>query len=200
MSVKAGSQTALTAQGDEKMAGGKITAMSLNEQAAGINLQFLLVDENVYVKLPANLNKSGKPWQKATKGSTNPVLKQLATSMSSVLESASVGQYAAFASSSTVKTIGVEQVNGTTATHYKLMVDITKVRSASITPAVKQALAKAGIKKIPVDMWVDGEGRPVKVSETITLQGQAVSTNVNLTKVNEPVTITAPPASQVATS
>jgi hypothetical protein len=59
LSSKVGNQSVLTAQGDETLADGKLTAMSLNEQAGTLNLTILLVDGGVYLKLPRNLNQSG---------------------------------------------------------------------------------------------------------------------------------------------
>jgi hypothetical protein len=200
MSSEVGSQTVLTAQGDETMAGGKLTAMNLNEQIGSLNMTILLTGGVLYVKLPSSVNKSGKPWEKATAGSSNPVLKQLASTLSSIEASASLDQYGSMAqAASSLKTIGTEQVNGAAATHYSLMVDVSKIHGAAFTQAAKAALAQARITKIPVDVWVDGHNRPVKMSEKFTVKGQVVSFTATISRYNQPVTITAPPASQVST-
>ena len=200
MSSKLGSQTVLTAQGVEKAAGGKLTAMSLNEQIGSLNMTMLLTGGALYVKLPSSVNKSGKPWEEATAGSTNPVLRQLASTLSSLEQSASLDQYGSMAqAASSLKTIGTEQVNGAVTTHYSLMVDVAKVHGAGLTKVAKAVLARARITKIPVDVWVDSHNRPVKMSEKFTVQGQIVSTEATVGQFNQPVTITAPPASQVST-
>jgi len=200
MVSKLGNKTVLTAEGDEKAAGGKLSAMRLNEQVGSSNVTILLVGGALYVKLPGTLNKSGKPWEKATAGSSNPVLKQLASTLSSIQQSASLDQYGSMAqAASSLKTIGTEQVNGAAATHYSLMVDVSKVHGAAFTPAAKAALAQARITKIPVDVWVDSRNRPVKMSEKFTIKGQIVSFTATISRYNQPVTITAPPASQVST-
>jgi len=67
--------------------------MQLSEKVRALNLTIMLVDHDVYLKLPPDLNTFGKPWAKATVGSTNPILKQLASSISSVQQSASLSQY-----------------------------------------------------------------------------------------------------------
>jgi hypothetical protein len=41
-------------------------------------------------------------------------------------------------------------------------------------------------------MWVDEQGRPVKVTETFTVQGQSLSGNFTVSNLNQSVTITAP--------
>jgi hypothetical protein len=201
LSSTVGDQRVLVAHGDETLAAGKLTAMNLNEQVGALNMTLLLVDGGVYVKLPSNLNTSGKPWEKATTGSRNPVLRQLASSIASVEQSASLTQYESLTQAATsLKTIGAEQVNGTAATHYSLIVDVTKIRGAGVTEAGKAALAQAGITKIPEDLWVDEKGHPVKVWERFTIRGQVVSTVFTISQLNQPVTISAPPASQVSIS
>jgi hypothetical protein len=201
LSSTVGSARVLVAQGDETLAAGKLTAMNLNEQVGPLNMTILLVDRGLYVKLPSNLNTSGKPWEKATAGSRNPVLSQLASSIASVEQSASLTQYGSLAQAATsLKTIGAEQVNGAAATHYSLIVDVTKVHGAAVTEATKAALAQAGITKIPEDLWVDAQGHPVKVSQRFTIRGQVVSTVFTISQLNQPVTISAPPASQVSIS
>jgi hypothetical protein len=201
MVSKVGDQTVLTAQGDEKAAGGKLTAMNLDEQIGSLHMTILLADGALYVKLPNQLNKSGKPWEKATAGSSNPALRQLVSTLSSLKKNASLDQYAAMAqAASSLKTIGTEQVNGVVATHYSMMVDVTKVHGSGITEAAKAALTQARVTKIPVDVWVDTHNRPVRMSEKFTVKGKVVSFGATIGQYNQPVTITAPPASQVSTS
>lgn len=200
MLSKLGKQTVLTAEGDEKAPGGKLTDMILNEQIGSSSMTILLTGGALYVKLPGALNKSGKPWEKATSASSNPVLRKLASTLSSIEQSASLDQYGSMAqAASSLKTIGTEQVNGAPATHYSLIVDVSKIHGATFTPAAKVALAQARITKIPVDVWVDSHNRPVKMSEKFTIKGQLVSFTATISRYNQPVTITTPPPSQVST-
>jgi hypothetical protein len=46
-------------------------------------------------------------------------------------------------------------------------------------------------------MWIDGQGRPVRVSEKVTASGVSTTTTLDLTKYNRPVSITPPPAAQI---
>ena len=156
----------------------------------------LLVDGQTYVQLPAGLNPSDKPWLLISADSTNPIVQQLATSLQSVTSSSSLDQYTAFTEAATVKVVGPDQVDGADATHYALSVDVTKLPND--TPG-RSDLLSAGLVTLPVDLWVDDHGRPVKVSEELTVQGQNVTTLVTLGNFDEDVTITAPPADQVAT-
>jgi hypothetical protein len=201
VSSKVGNQTVLAAQGDETAADGKLTAMSLNEQAGSLDMAIVLTGGALYVKLPSEMNTSGRPWEKADAGSSNPVLRQLASSISSLEQSASLDQYRSMAQAATsLRTVGTEQVNGAAAIHYLLMVDVTKIHGTGFTDAARVALTQAGIAKIPVDVWVDSRSRPVRMSEKFSVNGQLVSTDVTVGQYNQPVTIAAPPASQVSTN
>src|ERR1035441_3027013 len=65
-SNNSGRTAGVTVQSAEKAAGGKLTAMNMNEQIGLSNMTLLLTDGALYVKLPSKLNQSGKPWEKAT--------------------------------------------------------------------------------------------------------------------------------------
>lgn len=198
MSTTAGGQSVVAMEADEILADGRLTAMSLKEKVGSVHVSILMVDGAVFVKLPGSESKGGKLWARATTRSTNPALKELASSISSIQEGSSLTQYEAFAgAASRFRTIAVEKVNGVSAAHYSMMVDVTKVQGAAMNEAMKKSLAQTGITKIPVDLWVDEQGRTVKVAERFQVQGQALSVDIRLTRINKPVTIVAPPASQV---
>jgi hypothetical protein len=190
--------TTISGQGDEELSGGKVTALDFTETVPGVGqIRVLQTDGQTYAQLPADLQKSGKPWILVTEESSNPVVAQLATSLQSVADSAELDQFAAFSSAATSSTNqGTEQVDGAPATHWALTVDVTKLPD---TLSGKQQLVDAGLTTLPVELWVDDKGRPVKVSEQFTVQGQQVSTVVTLGDFDAPVDVQAPAADQVAT-
>ena len=49
-------------------------------------------------------------------------------------------------------------------------------------------------------MWVNGQGRLVKVAENLDVKGQHVATTVNVGPYDAPVTVMPPPAYQVASN
>lgn len=194
-------QSYLSVQGDETLTDGKLTALQLNQKIAGLNLTVVIVDDALYVKLPSNARKNGKLWMKATEDSADPAIRQLAASVKTLRESASMSQYESLAESASLfRTVAVERLNGATVTHYSLMVDVAKDRGAAISDAMKKSLKTLGITKIPVDIWVDEQGRTVRMAERFRVQGETVSIEVTMTRINRPVTIVAPPASQVSTA
>jgi hypothetical protein len=187
----------ITGTGDETLSNGRAESFDLTETLPTVgDIRVLMVDQQTYVQLPAGINPTGKPWLLISADSSNPVVQQLATSLQSVTSSSSLDQYTAFTQAATVKLVGSDQVDGAPATHYALTVDVTKLPND--TPG-RSDLLSAGLVKLPVDLWVDAQGRPVKVSEELTVQNQKVTTLVTLGSFDQDVTITAPPADQVAT-
>jgi hypothetical protein len=185
--------------GDEKLSAGKLVAMDITEQLPGGtgSLRLIIVGGKTYAKLPASLNKSGKPYVLVSGNSSNATVRALAGSLDSALSSASIGSVGAFITAAkTVKLVGTGTVNGVAATHYSVVVDISKLPAD--LPG-KDALASSGLKTLPLDLYIDDQGRPVRVNEDFKVQGQEVSSNVTVTDYNKPVTVTAPPASQVST-
>jgi hypothetical protein len=191
----------ISGSGDESISNGKLTAADITETIPSVGaLEMVIVDSKVYAKLPASLqadNTSGKPWVVADPNSTNAVAKQLGQTTTSIISQSSVDSYNDFVTAaSSVKVDGPDTVNGTTATHYSVVVDVTKLPTGNTS---KQSLVAAGLTTLPIEMWVDSQGRLVQLTEAVTLSGQQTSTKITISKYNDPVTITAPPADQVGT-
>jgi LppX_LprAFG lipoprotein len=189
----------VTGQGDEKLAAGKLVAMDITEQLPGGSgaLRLIIVGGKTYAKLPPSLNKGTKPYVLVSASSSNPTIRSLASSLDSALSSASIGSVGAFITAAkSVKPVGEETITGVKTTHYAVVVDIAKLPAE--LPG-KDALTSSGLKTLPLDLFVDEQGRPIRVTEDFTVQGQQVSTNVTVSDYNKPVTVTAPPASQVST-
>jgi hypothetical protein len=191
---------ALTGTGDEQLDAGKLVAMDLKESLPGGagDIEIIIVDGKTYAKLPTAMNPGGKPYLLVTPNSTNAVVKQLATSLDSALSSASLGSVSAFITAAdSVKNKGTATVDGVSATHYAIVVNISKLPAS--LPG-KDALASSGLTTLPLDLYVDDKGRPVQVTENFKVQDQQVATTVKVSAYDQPVTITAPPADQVGTS
>lgn len=91
-----------------------------------------------------------------------------------------------------VTTVGEEDIDGVSTTHYEVTVDTTKM------PA-QEGIDTAGAlpPEITYDIWLDGEGRPSQTVFELESQGMTVGTTMNLFSFGEPVEITAPPADQI---
>ena len=108
-----------------------------------------------------------------------------------------------------VKAVGTENVRGVKTTHYKATVDMNKAE-ASMTPEQRKSVdalkAKTGITTIPVEVWVDTQGRARKFWSRIDMTKASdasakvgsVTTTLEFYDFGSPVQIEAPPPDQVA--
>jgi LppX_LprAFG lipoprotein len=101
--------------------------------------------------------------------------------------------------------VGTEDVKGTKTTHYKGTSDFAALTKN--LPAKQAADAKKlfGTKtSMPVDVWLDDQGRARRMDLSFTANQSGVSMSMNtqyyFMKFGEPVSITPPPADQVGTA
>ena len=108
----------------------------------------------------------------------------------------------------TVENLGPETVNGVETTHYRLAFDTTTWLD-ELTPGERSELEESGLLAegvLPMDIWVMSEGHLVRL--VFELDGStldappgegfdSMTMRYDLTQVNEPISVTAPPASEV---
>jgi hypothetical protein len=185
----------------QAMHGGTITAFDssyvVNLQGNTTNVRVLIVNGKIYV----NRGQNGKPWLIATPESSDPVAAQLAKTMPTVLNESSVRYYVVLLGAGhDLHVIGAESVNGIACMHYH--VDIDTRSAAKTLPGDQgqqmQQAADAGVDSIPLDLWVDAQGHPVKVTDTVSTEQASATVEVQMGHFNEDVHITAPPSDQIS--
>jgi hypothetical protein len=198
LAVGLGSQ-AILAIGNETLHNGKLGSLQLKENIPGAgDLSLLIVGGKTYVKLPPSLQTGSKPWLVVRANSSNQTVQILAGSLASTKTSASLDSVTAFVTAAkSIKDVGVVTAGGISATHYSIIVSVDNLPDSY--PG-KSALVSAGLKTIPLQLFVDSSGRPVRVKETLEVQGQEVQTKLNITRYNLPITISAPRKSQISNS
>jgi hypothetical protein len=83
--------------------------------------------------------------------------------------------------STDVEEVGTEEVRGAETTHYRAQVDLQKAveqslegisaeTQESVRKIVGQLIEQLGTREIPVDAWIDGEGRARKVATTFDVK------------------------------
>jgi hypothetical protein len=197
MSVDAAG-VSVTAKGDEQQTNGQTSAVDISEQITNVgSLEMIVVTDQLYLKLPDALNPTDKPWVRITSNTSDPTLAPFVKALDALKYSASMDRSAIFAEATDhIVSKGKAQVDGVATDHYALTVLVDKLPSDF--PDITTVKA-AGIDAIPIELWVDSHGRTVKLAEKLAVGGQQSSTNVTMSAFNKPVTITAPPADQVAT-
>lgn len=188
---------AVSASGDERLDNGALEAMHLIETlpAGAGTLELVIVGAKTYAKLPPELGHTTKPWVLISANSSNPAAKLFASALAQARSSASIGSFGAFArAAQQVRNLGPVTVDGMRTTRYSLTVDLSKLPLGALG---SEAAKKAGVSSVPVQLYIDGSGRPVKITENFSVSGQTVSSTIGISGYNRPVTIQAPPASQV---
>jgi hypothetical protein len=187
----------INAAGDEALTNGTLTAADITENVAGQGgFRLIILDEQTYAQLPASMNHTGKPWVLVSPNSANPLVRGLAATLDQLKSSASVTAIAQFAPAATgVTDKGSDDVGGVPAAHYGFTVEVAKLPG---TFPAKAALQQAGLVAIPVELWIDAQGRPVKITQHLAVSGQTSDTSVLATGYDKPVDIVAPPADQVS--
>lgn len=182
----------ITAHGDEQLSSGKLVALDLTESVtSAFSLRLIIVNGKTYARLPSSVSHTNKPWVLATANSKNPAIKAFGSILSSTQSSASLSAITALVSAArSVKQSGSSNT-------YKVDVDPAKLPKSYVG---RKALAASGLTSIPLTITLDSAGRPVVVTENLTVSGQKLTTKITLGSYNKPVHITAPPASQVSTS
>ena len=107
----------------------------------------------------------------------------------------------------TVEDLGVESVNGTTATHYRVSIDATGLME-ELSPDERAELEASGLLAVgvlPIDLWITEEGYLVRMileidgSRAASPDGEfgTMKLTFDMYDINGPVVIEEPPASEV---
>ena len=78
--------------------------------------------------------------------------------------------------------------------HYALTLPMDRIKNTTLGAE----LATLGTDPLPVDLYLDPKGRPVKVDLAAELGGQSLPIAVTVSGFDVPVQISAPPANEVA--
>jgi hypothetical protein len=164
--------------------------------------KIVLADTVMYMQMPfvAGELPNGKSWLKLDLGSMPTASGVNVGSFGQVDPQQWLQQLLA---SNDTKKIGTDSVQGEQMTHYATTVDPAKLENvpAGRRAAVRKAMQQIGMKTIPVDVWVDGQGflRREALSLTLgkALQSSKISMTFDLHDFGTAVDVTTPPADQV---
>lgn len=183
-----------TSTADVKLADGHATATDTHLSAGGQQVQVVTVGSNSYVKL-SKAPDPARPWLAITPNSANPVVKALASGFSVASLTSSLSALGGLlGSSSDLRNEGSAQVGGVASTHYTMQLDPAKGTGNAQLDGV---LALLGTAKLPVELWLDGQHRPVQLIIHVSLAGSSFPITVQVGDFDAPLTITAPPAAQI---
>jgi hypothetical protein len=204
--------TISSAQGSGTLSGqerfGSDFGMSMSISLSGQQIQEVWVGDTIYIKIPQLAQElGGKPWASldlASLGTGNNIFSSL---VDEVKTSDPAQQLQSLLASGDLKSMGTETVNGEQTTHYHGTVDPTTALTSSTTAKnltsaqiaqLKSLFNSIGLKNEVMDVWIDGQGLPVKEQVVDTTNLGKSTAVMNLSGWGQPVSITAPPSSQVS--
>jgi hypothetical protein len=176
------------------------TRLDLTIDTGAAKLREVLVGKTFYIKLPAGAG-SPKPWVSV---SVSKISALSGVDLDSLLNNASPDQAVQLlAKASTLKYVGTETVNGTSARHLSGTVDVAKLFAAlsatekSHQKQLQTMVDSLGMTKNVIDLWVNGANIPIKVVQSYDSKLGPGSSTMTLTDLDGPVSVKAPPAAQV---
>ncbi|MFF5964061.1 DUF1396 domain-containing protein [Streptomyces collinus] len=183
--------------------------MQAPEQAAGETVEIRLVDKAMYLGGGAEMAKEmdGKRWLKFDLSGSDAAKDLDKMGSTSQAEQNPATESTFLTGAKDVKKVGSEKVDGVETTHYTGTVTLADLRASlkdskgetreQREKSIKQ-YEKLGVDKLTMDMWVDGEDH----TKQFRMKGQADKGPMDMTitflDYNKPVTVTAPPAKDVA--
>jgi hypothetical protein len=191
--------SAITATGEEQLNNGTATAVGIVERVPGFGTLELRVlgTSSVYVKDPRRAS-TPKPWVHVTSAATDPLLKQIYSSLQSTAAFGSLDSMGALLrAAAQLQFVGRETINGVPVGHYRFVVQ-TQQLPANFPN--RDQIIGAGVSQIPVEIYIDPQGRTRKAMDTVTVATTKATVGFELTSFNTPVHITAPPPGQTSDS
>ncbi|MDK1347964.1 DUF1396 domain-containing protein [Streptomyces sp. 378] len=187
-------------------------AMSMKMKApdqGAESVEIRLVDKAMYLGGGAEMAKEmdGKRWLKFDLSGSDAAKDLDRMGSTSQAEQNPAAQSTFLTGAKDVKKVGSEKVDGVETTRYSGTVTLDDLRASlkddkaetreQREKSIKQ-YEKLGVDKFTMDMWVDGEDH----TKQFRMKGQADKGPLDMTitflDYNEPVTVTAPPAKDVA--
>jgi hypothetical protein len=179
-----------------------VPSMSVNGRQTG-GFQEILLGDNLYMKMAALASRTGgKAWIKLSLsklGAQSGIdVKSLLNQSQQADPSASVRMLTA---SKDVRKVGTETVAGTQTTHYQGTYSVQEALAklgSEQRAKMQELVAKTGLDKMEFDLWVDDQQLPRKMTVKSSAGAQVqTSSTTTYSGFNKPVSISAPPASQV---
>jgi hypothetical protein len=193
---------------------GAQTRFSMTATAAGQTTEMRLVDQVMYIKLPAEERKqmgTDKVWAKISADGSDPLSQALGGALSQSAEQSDPSKMLdQISKAGRIVSSDQTELNGRKVNHYKVEIDLAKAvdQIAAQVPAAAREQVTEKLKgkdiKIPAEVWLDEENLPVQMTMDQGPMMQALGApagdakfTMKYTDWGTQVDVTAPPADQV---
>jgi hypothetical protein len=179
------------------------SSISAAGQSVPGGMSEIITDKSVYLKMAALTQElGGKQWvelpyselQQSTGINVGQLLNQVQGNNPLV-------QTQMLAAAKNVRDAGTQTVDGVTTTHYTgtypIAAGLAKL-PASLRSMTEQQIQKLGLQSAQFNVWIDGQHQTRRLIMVEHGTGETVTVTLNVTGINQPVNVSLPPASQVA--
>lgn len=175
-----------------------------------MDMEMVLDGLTMYMKYPTfmQVSPSSKPWVRID---LDAMSQQAGVDMAALMQGGNQDPSQALEylrGVSDIATVGEEDIRGAPATHYRGTIDFDKVVENApadvrerVEATIKTITDAVGEMTIPVEVWIDAEGRVVRMSQSFDFQegaqaGTSMSMVMDFFDFGTPVDIEIPPPSQ----
>jgi LppX_LprAFG lipoprotein len=97
-----------------------------------------------------------------------------------------------------VQAVGDEEIRGVSTTHYKGVVDFDSLAAKypELKPSLDRLVQQAGVNRIPIEAWIDGDGFVRQIKESFDAAGATTSMTIQLYDFGTNVDVSPPPDNQ----
>ncbi|MER6994702.1 DUF1396 domain-containing protein [Streptomyces sp. NPDC000410] len=188
----------------------KPLAMKMQMSSGGETVEFRLTGDGFYMGGGKPDPETGKSWLKfpaaALKEAAGGSASGSGSGQASQAEQNPATEAGMMEGAENVKKVGTETVDGVETTHYTGTVTLAAMRAGlkDEDAATKQRrekqlkqYEKQGLKQLTMDMWIDGDNHTKQFRTRGATKTGPLDMTMTFFDLNEPVTVTAPPAAQV---
>lgn len=182
--------------------------MSMKLGTPQMNIDAIMVGDAIYMKIPQLSSMlGGKQWGELKLSSMGSMGSTYQSMLDSVKNTDPTQQLEPLLASGDLRKVGTETVDGVQADHYSGTVDVatelnsvqaTKNLTAAQLAQLKSMLQEAGVSKETFDVWITSDGLLVRQTVSATTSAGPTKTDMHMSDWGKPVSISAPPADQVA--
>ena len=182
-----------------------LASESLNLTAAGTTtrVKMILTSTAIYLHEASLAGQLGKPWVKVDLSALSALAGTSGASLAKLVQSLQGNNFTSQAQLFTVakntRIAGTQTVGGVTTTEYTgsfTAAAALKALPAGFRQALAPELHALGNSSVSFREWVDGQHHVRKLTEVESVDGDTVTTTINITAIDQPISITLPPASQ----
>lgn len=207
ISVQMTGQQPMRMQGTMTMSTQPSLTMDMNLSNATMNgksmgsMRELLLSRGIYIKTPTMSQISGKPWTEIPTAALNKASGNEFGQLTQRLQQQDPLSSAQMLNAAQdVKQVGTGTVNGVPVTRYSGVIPVQAAIS-KLTPKLQSMARKQfstlGISTLSFTAGVDGQHQIRQLDDQAKGTAAQMVTSFTVTGLNQPVSITAPPASQV---